>query len=268
MLLFCNITFMEFWLMLSENVSVQAGRRLWGRTLPGRNGGCCWVSDPVFKEHHTGSAEAPSSAGMSEPPGGASDHSSADPGGHHEGEADVRAGWPVGLDRELTATAGKHGCGMSFPQGMLTPERETCPSLCQGHTEFIIHIMNAKCGSCHRELGRHTELRVYDLKPTCDLLIPTLGHQTLIIRGAFHTLPMARSTGEKPWKPLQLSAYLTDLLHCPIAGRISVARKTTQPPKTPHSPSWHSTSWQNPFSLRHCSLLESTCLKYYQILIY
>lgn len=107
---------------------------------PGGNGGCGGVSDPVFKEYHAGSSEAPSSAGMSEPPGGASDHSSAHPGRHHEGEADVRAGWPVGLDRELIA--GKHGRGMSFPQGMPTPERETCPSLCQDRR---VHYQFNKC---------------------------------------------------------------------------------------------------------------------------
>lgn len=67
-----------------------------------------------------------------------------DPGGHHEGEADVRAGWPTSGQSSI---AGKHGCGSSFPQETPTQNRKLPKFMPSSQTqEFITNLMNAECG--------------------------------------------------------------------------------------------------------------------------
>lgn len=62
--------------------------------VPGGNAAGGPISDPVWEEHQGGGWEAPSAARMSVPLGGTGDHSTADPSGHHKGEADARVtGW-------------------------------------------------------------------------------------------------------------------------------------------------------------------------------
>lgn len=83
---FMHRGFGKYWVKLF----VQAGRRPWGGMAPGWNETCSQVSDPIWEEYDPVGPEAPSPAWMPEPPGGAREHSSADPGGYGQGETDFR----------------------------------------------------------------------------------------------------------------------------------------------------------------------------------
>lgn len=115
------------------------------------------------------------------------------------------------------------------------PQREKPAQVYAKIAEFITNLINAHCGSCHRELGRRTESLFLNPHATPD---PHTWPPNRNDKGCIsHPTHGQELPGEKLPKPGQLSAYLANLLYCLTPGRISGARITPQPPNTPHSPS-------------------------------